>query len=78
MCKSSMYVGHSIPLEWALLMLEDALEGNAGATHESNFTLICRTRSHETLGQFEEANECYKEINKRKYAIIDKVIAGDL
>lgn len=79
MCGSpTLYVGHTTPIEWAILLLEDALYDELGRSHPMmNFQLMMQARSSETALKWEEANEMLEILNKRKKAIHEAVSKGE-
>ena len=79
MCDSpTLYVGHTTPIEWAILLLEDALQEGGDLSHPlMNFQLMMRARSAETALKWDEASELLEVLNKRKKAIHEAVAKGE-
>jgi len=73
MCDSpTLYVGHTTPIEWALLMLEDAINGEG-----IYFRIIMEARSAETALKWEESRELLKLLTDRKKVIHEAVKKGE-
>jgi len=73
MCDSpTLYVGHTTPIEWALLMLEDAVNGEG-----IYFRIMMEARSAETALKWEESRELLKLLTDRKKSIHSLVEKGE-
>ena len=73
MCDSpTLYVGHTTPIEWALLMLEDAINGEG-----IYLRIMMEARSAETALKWEESRELLKLLTDRKKAIHEAVEKGE-
>ena len=73
MCDSpTLYVGHTTPIEWALLMLEDALTGEG-----TYFKILMEARSAETALKWDEADKLLQLLVERKKAIHEAVEEGE-
>lgn len=73
MCDSpTLYVGHTIPIEWALLMLEDAINGEG-----IYLKILQQTISAETALKWDEADKLLQLLTDRKKAIHEAVEKGE-
>ena len=74
MCDSpTLYVGHTTAIEWAMLMLEDALNGN-----HDHLTGFSKAVALGTALKWEEAKHENHLLNEAKRALHGKVARGEL
>lgn len=73
MCDSpTLYVGHTNAIEWAMLMLEDALNGNQVHLHAFGKAI-----SLETALKWDQAEEVIRGLDARKKEIHEAVSKGE-
>ena len=73
MCDSpTLYVGHTTPIEWALLMLEDAINGEG-----IYLNILQQAIKAEALSKWVAADKCLELLTHRKKSIHSLVKEGE-